>query len=561
MIKYKYQGLIIALLAITVLAACNRHTPAWEQMDAADGLMNTRPDSALALLEVIPDSILQGKEEVARYALMKSMALDKNYVDTTTFDVLQPAIDYYFKKGSPDERLRTYYYQGRIYQNRGDDDLAMQSFMRGREYCQGATDTLMMANLMVAQATIQYSIYKMDEFIKNNLAAARLYQTIGRTDYEVLSLNNVMDGCILTDNKVLIDSVMLVAQERVKQYPEFCSLIIPYTLSYALKFGDKEDIVDILNHYESMDSVADIDRLDITEAYCKIGDARNAKRVFDAIPPTSQYRSSLKYLAIKPHVLEINGDLAGALHANQDFSATIDSIHMNVFSHDLLFAKERHEMEKANLIEVYRRDRIIGGVLCGLFLLALLASWLYYSRHLNQTKRILAEKENENLILEQNNLRLLISQLESERDHLKELQKEQSELSKPIQDVIKVRLDMLNGLLAKEITNNDNYAKPYNKWLGSIRNDKTKFMDSTRLAFKASHPKFMEYIEQHGLTVDEINYLCLYAIGLRGKEVGEYIQMKSHYNISSEIRKKLAIDEHETNIGIYVRKLLKDFEV
>lgn len=234
---------------------------------------------------------------------------------------------------------------------------------------------------------------------------------------------------------------------------------------------------------------------------------------------------------------------------------------MNVFSHDLLFAKERHEMEKANLIEVYRRDRIIGGVLCGLFLLALLASWLYYSRHLNQTKRILAEKENENLILEQNNLRLLISQLESERDHLKELQKEQSELSKPIQDVIKVRLDMLNGLLAKEITNNDNYAKPYNKWLGSIRNDKTKFMDSTRLAFKASHPKFMEYIEQHGLTVDEINYLCLYAIGLRGKEVGEYIQMKSHYNISSEIRKKLAIDEHETNIGIYVRKLLKDFEV
>lgn len=101
MIKYKYQGLIIALLAITVLAACNRHTPAWEQMDAADGLMNTRPDSALALLEVIPDSILQGKEEVARYALMKSMALDKNYVDTTTFDVLQPAIDYYFKKVLP----------------------------------------------------------------------------------------------------------------------------------------------------------------------------------------------------------------------------------------------------------------------------------------------------------------------------------------------------------------------------------------------------------------------------------------------------------------------------
>lgn len=119
---------------------------------------------------------------------------------------------------------------------------------------------------------------------------------------------------------------------------------------------------------------------------------------------------------------------------------------------------------------------------------------------------------------------------------------------------------MLNGLLAKEITRNDSYAEPYNKWIEAIRNDKKKFMDSTRLAFTASHPKFMEYLEQCGLTADEINYICLYAIGLRGKEVGEYIQMKRHYIISHEIRKKLGIDEHETNIGLYIRRLMKDFE-
>lgn len=119
---------------------------------------------------------------------------------------------------------------------------------------------------------------------------------------------------------------------------------------------------------------------------------------------------------------------------------------------------------------------------------------------------------------------------------------------------------MLNGLLAREITRNDSYAEPYNKWIEAIRNDKKKFMNSIRLAFTASHPKFMEYLEQCGLTADEINYLCLYAIGLRGKEVGEYIQMKRHYIISHEIRKKLGIDEHETNIGLYIRRLMKDFE-
>ena len=36
-----------------------------------------------------------------------SMALDKNYIDTTTFDIIQPAIDYYLSKGNADEKLRT----------------------------------------------------------------------------------------------------------------------------------------------------------------------------------------------------------------------------------------------------------------------------------------------------------------------------------------------------------------------------------------------------------------------------------------------------------------------
>lgn len=266
-----------------------------------------------------------------------------------------------------------------------------------------------------------------------------------------------------------------------------------------------------------------------------------------------------------------------------------------LISQDLLFSDKKHQLEIEKLREIQEKERIIGGTLCGILGLVMLAGWLYY-------RRILAEKENENLRLDQDNLRkekekaelerdkkileaenlekdkkrleaeqrqreleaanlrLEISRLENERDSLKDLQKERSELAKPVQDVIKMRLDMLNGLLAKEITNNESYAEPYNKWIETARNDKKKFMDSTRLALAASHPGFMEYLEQHGLSADEINYLCLYAIGLRGKEVGEYIQLKRHYVISHEIRKKLGIDEHETNIGLYIRRLMNGFE-
>ena len=111
--------------------------------------------------------------------------------------------------------------------------------------------------------------------------------------------------------------------------------------------------------------------------------------------------------------------------------------------------------------------------------------------------------------------------------------------------------------MASRITDNTSYAEPYRTWKDQVIQDKDEFMNTTRLAFKASHPKFIKYLEQHGLTESEINYVCLYAIGLRGKEVGEYMQLKRHYHISSDVRKKLGIDEHQTNIGIYIRKLMK----
>lgn len=116
-----------------------------------------------------------------------------------------------------------------------------------------------------------------------------------------------------------------------------------------------------------------------------------------------------------------------------------------------------------------------------------------------------------------------------------------AELSKPILDSIQERIGILNGLLAAKISDNEIYSKPFDKWISQITEDRKSFMDSTRLAFMASHPTFMKYLDDHGLTESELNYVCLYAIGLRGKEIGEYIQIKRHYHTSTNIRRKLGL--------------------
>lgn len=599
-IRHLINTILLAAVLLTT-GSCDRHGEAWEKLDMAESLMDSKPDSALAVLGSIPTSKVKGKEISARYALLKSMALDKNCIDTTTFDVLQPAIDYYIKHGTPDEQLRTYYYQGRIYQNQGDDDSAMCSFMNGSDLGESITDSLLLAHTLVAQGTLYLKQYKTDGFIHNNLDAAKLYGAIGRDILEIKSYTSAIDGYVMMNDKSVADSILSICVPLVQKNPDGESYLFPTLLSYTIEFCSSDEIKTFLDEYQDLELTQD-EIMNFAQGYSKIGEYDKALNLLSEITPSEFTTDSIKYTLVKTDILEKQGQYEQALHLYKDYSAMLERYQKELLSQDLLFSDKKHQLEMKSLMEIRDKDRIIGLTLCSIFVLVILVGWQYYRGYLGRTKRVLAEKENENLKLEQDNLRkekekaelerdkkileadnlekdnkrleaeqrqheleaanlrLEISQLESERDHLKDLQKEQSELAKPIQKVIKSRLDMLNGLLAREITRNNSYAEPYNKWIEAIRNDKKKFMDSTRLAFTASHPKFMEYLEQCGLTADEINYICLYAIGLRGKEVGEYIQMKRHYIISHEIRKKLGIDEHETNIGLYIRRLMKDFE-
>ena len=113
---------------------------------------------------------------------------------------------------------------------------------------------------------------------------------------------------------------------------------------------------------------------------------------------------------------------------------------------------------------------------------------------------------------------------------------------------------MLNGLFAKALTNEENYGKEFQKYVEKIKKNKDKFQKSIGQALEATHPAFMAYLREHGLTEREIGYVCLYAIGLRGKEIGNYLDLARHYNISTDVRRKLGLDTNGENLGPFIRK-------
>lgn len=122
--------------------------------------------------------------------------------------------------------------------------------------------------------------------------------------------------------------------------------------------------------------------------------------------------------------------------------------------------------------------------------------------------------------------------------------------------LIRQRLEVLDKILASRISSDDRTWRISEEEIESLISDREEFLISTKVLFKERYPKFISVLESKGLTDWETGYCCLYTLGLKGKDVGEFIQKKRHYIISSEIRRKLGLSEHDTNIGIWLRDLM-----
>ena len=556
-----------------------------ETLNRAEMLMESHPDSALTILSTIDKEQLLDNRQKAKYALLMSMALDKNYIDTTSFDVLQPAIDYYLEKGTPDEKLRTYYYQGVIFHNQGDRDNALDSYVKGLDISHDCKDSLTVARTLVAQGDLYNGFFDFDSYINCNLNAAIIFRNLGKKNHELGCLLNALNGAINAEKETIGDSILNCIKKIPSLTEQQQRILTRHKLSFALKFGTENEVKELI-HIQESNSRSQNDELNLALAYNKIGNYIKTKQLLDRIKNSNQDYDTIRFLAISVPTFEGLGNYKEALSLYKTFSQKQDSINLLKFEQKAQAVEDKHRIELKAQDDARHKSRIIWGCFGGIAVLSLGIVTLFLLVRSNKTKKELAlekvrtkdaenailKTEKENLVLENINLQLerdnkaleaenlahRVETLENESDSLKALISDREELPVEVQREIKVRIEMLNSLLASYITNNDQYEKPYDVWIKELTDNKDEFMNSNRLAFQVSHPRFIQYFEDHGLTTDEINYVCLYAIGLRGKEVGNYMNKRSHVNTSSAIRKKLGIDKHETNIGIYVRKLLKN---
>ena len=84
--------------------SCSGHSVRGD-LARADGYMMSHPDSALLILDHMDTSRIASKRNRARYALLHTMAIDRNYIDTTDLGILKNAVDYYQRHGGAKDRM------------------------------------------------------------------------------------------------------------------------------------------------------------------------------------------------------------------------------------------------------------------------------------------------------------------------------------------------------------------------------------------------------------------------------------------------------------------------
>lgn len=547
------QYITVIILALS-LVSCSQHSKHWETLEQVETYIEERPDSALTILQGMDKDELSGMEEKAKHALLLSMALDKNYIDRTDFDVLQPAIDYYQRHGTATDKLRTYYYQGRIYQNQQKhDELAMQCFVKA--ITEGATsdDILTKARVLFTQGRIYSDIYEWDKCLATYLEAAEYFKHMDRTSSYVNCIASIINVYTITGDTAQAGEYIALAQEdldkcsaKIKAY--FYSNYLTYLATYG---QDENEIRVAIDEYISISASGDTDWLSVANAYLRIGDVSAAMDALSHHEKIRNVAQKVKYHALLADIYKQGENYKEAMDVYERYVALTDSLEYVRVKSDIQFVEEKHSLELKNIREKAKNEITI---LIAVVIVVIILSLLIISRYRLRMKTAeseLAKQEKERYMQ-------LYAQMEQERDNLTELLEQNKGLNQAARNALLERIALLNRFFMANITNNPDASRKVDKEIDALLKNKEEFMTSTRMAFAGSHPHFIKHLERCGLNEWEIGYCCLYALGLKGKEIGEYIQMKSHFNNSSDIRKKLGLPEHGTTLGTHIRQLLSE---
>ena len=548
--RHFYTIVAIVLMAVTIFSCKDvRNGEVYRLLTDVDSYIESRPDSALAVLEGINKAELTTKELEAKYALLMSMALDKNYIDLQSDSVIAPAVRYYENHGTPDERLLTHYYRGVIYLNDGDRESAMESYIKAERYVDECRDYGVIARLYTAKMNLYQYAYDFASALEQEEIASSYFLKDKDTIRYISTLNTItglkMQLGQYSEAYQYLDKIKSL-WNNLDEYQKsiyYSNMLHLSKSDSVLNTGSilKEYVSEISNHQYA-------DWLNIANAYISVSDYQLAS---DAIDRYIEYGgiANAPYYWTLALLYEGLKEYEKSNSAYKEYFKITGEENVVILESDTKFIEERHKKEIELLDAEQSKERImyisIIAILCAVIVIYLIRK---------QLKIRTAEKKQ--LEIEKKRYEQLYADAIAERDVLTKMI-EDSSVKDETKAVIRERLEVLNKVIISHITDTSSANKKAFQELEALVANRDSFIESTRLTIEGNNPEFIAALKKQGLTYEEINICCLYVIGLKGKDIKSYTSQPRLYIQSAEIRHKLGLTENDTNLAIHLRNMLE----
>lgn len=185
---------LLAILTCFVLCGCQAfHID--EILDRAERQLTDAPDSALVTMQNIGRYALLRPKVRARYGVVYSAALDKNYVDVTADSLIRYSASYYDLHGTAEERMRAYYYLGRVYENAKDYQQALLYYLDAAQYTESVEDNYLKGLLYSNLGEMYERYYNYDKAYEYFELSYNCFKLIDLRKHQAYQLYKMAEKC------------------------------------------------------------------------------------------------------------------------------------------------------------------------------------------------------------------------------------------------------------------------------------------------------------------------------------------------------------------------------
>lgn len=274
---------LIIISLVIIVAACTKHSYSDDLLLSANNIMSTNPDSALRILEKVPQNILLTDEQHARYALLLTQARNKNYIDETNDSIIKIATSYYTTSGDKYDAMQSLYYLANIQYNMQEYPNSLINYYRAEKIAADIDDKFYLGLIYRGMSAIHTKIYNGVEQSYYAKLSYESFKEYGDSTYIMYALmdygrtcnNNLECGRSLAIAKKTIayamrcnDLILLSESLRLAAtsciclgQPNDAACYYSQLMDMGNKYLFNSDIRNIVSIYYSMGNVATADSI------------------------------------------------------------------------------------------------------------------------------------------------------------------------------------------------------------------------------------------------------------------------------------------------------------